>query len=179
MAGVMGDINNNLMGLQQLAIGRQQIQQNEELAANNKAATENLRKYYASEQAGNPDYSSLQEAFLRSPDLSQRMLQGAGITDKRKGQDAASYAIEAYGAIDDPELFVDLTQKRIQYLQSQGRDASQSIGALEAYMGGKKEQVKNGTKLLLASLTNQGYLDKDVYSDLTGMGGSAAGQEFA
>jgi len=168
MAGVMGDINNNLMGLQQLAMGRQQIQQNEELASNNKVATENLRKYYASEQAGNPDYSALQEAFLRSPDLSQRMLQGSGITDKRKGQDAASYAIEAYGAIDDPERFVDLTQKRIQYLQDQGRDASQSIGALEAYMSGKKEQVRNGTKLLLASLTNQGHVDKDVYSSLAG-----------
>lgn len=168
MAGVMGDINNNLMGLQQLAAGRQQIQQNQELAANNKLATENLRKYYSSEQAGNPDFAALQEAFLLSPDMSQRMLQGAGITDKRKGQDAASYAIEAYGAIDDPERFVDLTQKRIQYLQAQGRDASQSIGALEAYMGGKKEQVKNGTKLLLASLTNQGYLDKDVYGQLAG-----------
>ena len=168
MAGLIGDINNNLMGLQQLAMGRQQIQQNQELAANNKLATENLRKYYSSEQSGNPDFAALQEAFLLSPDMSQRMLQGAGITDKRKGQDAASYAIEAYGAIDDPERFVDLTQKRIQYLQAQGRDASQSIGALEAYMGGKKEQVKNGTKLLLASLTNQGYLDKDVYGQLAG-----------
>jgi hypothetical protein len=123
MAGIMGDVTNNLLGLQQLAAGRQQMEQNNAIAENNKLASESLRKYYQSAQLGTPDNSALNEAFLRSPDLAKKMLEGVGISDKRRGQDAASYALSAYQNIDNPAAFVDLTKSRIDYLKSQGRDA--------------------------------------------------------
>lgn len=178
MAGVVGEINNNLLGLQQLAVGRQQLEQNSAASENNRIASESLRKYYASEQAGAPDTEALNEAFLRSPELAGRMLQGAGITDKRKGQDAADYALKAYQSIDNPQEFVDLTANRINYLQKTGRDASHTIKALEAYQSGQKEEVRKGTKLLLSSLANQGFVDKDIYSQVVGvnLGGSSTGR---
>jgi hypothetical protein len=173
MAGVFGNITNNLMGMQQLAAGQQAMQQNQDTIDNNRIAAESLRKYNISAQNGAPDDAALQEAFLRSPDLSQRMLQGAGIVDKRKGQEAADYAMKAYQFIDNPDDFLKVTQNRIDYLQSQGRDATQTIGARDAYLAGKKDEVKKGTALLGASLANQGYLDKDIYGQVFGVGDQA------
>jgi len=169
MAGSLGGITNNLLGLQQLAQGRQEMQRNQEMADNSRIASENLRKYYASEQAGTPDHGALQEAFLRSPDLSAKMLQGAGISDKRRGQEAADYALNAYQNIDNPDKFVELTKNRINYLQSQGRDAKESTQVLEKYLSGDKESVRKGTAILGSALANQGYLDKDIYSQVFGV----------
>jgi hypothetical protein len=169
MAGIMGDVTNNLLGLQQLAAGRQQMEQNNAIAENNKLASESLRKYYQSAQLGTPDNSALNEAFLRSPDLAKKMLEGVGISDKRRGQDAASYALSAYQNIDNPAAFVDLTKSRIDYLKSQGRDAKESEAVLQKYLSGDKESVRSGTKILASSLANQGYLDKDLYAQVFGI----------
>ena len=177
MAGILGDINQNLIGLQTLARGRQEIEQNQRRVDDDRIASENLRKYQQSAQQGIPDNEALSEAVLRSPQLSGNFLKAVGIVDARRGQDAADYALAAYQNIDNPDEFVRLTQNRIKYLQQQGRDPSESVRVLESYMAGDKEAVRQGTKVLAASLASQGYLDKDIYSSTFGTGaGGKIGQ---
>lgn len=173
MAGVLGDINQNLMGLQALAAGRQEIEQNRKQIEDQRIASESLREYQRTAQEGNPNFEALSEATLRSPQLASQFLQSVGIADDRRGQDAANYALSAYQNIDNPDEFVRLTQNRINYLQQQGRDPSESVKVLEAYLAGDKENVRKGTKVLAASLANQGYLDKDIYASTFGAGGAA------
>lgn len=171
MAGIVGGINQNLMGLQALAAGRQELDQNKKNLEDQRIAAESLREYQRTAQEGNPNYDALSEAALRSPQLASNFLQSVGIADARRGQDAANYAIGAYQNIDKPEEFVRLTQNRINYLQQQGRDPSESVKVLEKYMAGDVETVRKGTKILAASLANQGYLDKDIYASTFGAGG--------
>jgi ribosomal protein S16 len=168
MAGVFGEINQNLMGLQALAAGRQEIEQNRKQIEDQRIASESLREYQRTAQEGNPNFEALSEAALRSPQLASNFLQSVGIADARRGQDAANYALSAYQNIDNPDEFVRLTQNRINYLQQQGRDPSESVKVLEAYLSGDKENVRKGTKVLAASLANQGYLDKDIYASTFG-----------
>lgn len=174
MAGILPEVTNNLLGLQALAQGRQQLEERQMQMQNQKEASESLRRYYASESTGRPDYDALNDAFLKSPDLAGKMLQGAGIVDARRGRAAADYAVQAYGSIDNPEQFVRLTQDRIKYLRENGRDPSNSEQVLQEYLTGDREKVRQGTKMLAASLTNQGYLQKDVYDSVFGMGGMTA-----
>lgn len=171
MAGVLGEINQNLLGLQALARGRQDMDAERKQLEDQRIASESLREYQRTAQEGNPNYEALSEAALRSPQLASNFLQSVGIADARRGQDAANYALSAYQNIDNPEEFVRLTQNRINYLQQQGRDPSESVRVLEKYMSGDVESVRKGTKILAASLANQGYLDKDIYASTFGAGG--------
>lgn len=72
MAGVFGEINQNLMGLQALAAGRQEIEQSRKQIEDQRIASESLREYQRTAQEGNPNYEALSEAALRSPQLARR-----------------------------------------------------------------------------------------------------------
>lgn len=168
---VVGDITQNLMGLQALAAGRQELEQREQQASSNRIAQENLRKYQLSSQEGKPDYEALNEAIINSPELSQNVLAGLGIREKRQGLEAADFAVKAASMFNNRPQLMQLVKNRIDYLQSQGRDPKDTIEFAEAYITGDTEGAKNGLKASAAALANQGYLDKDIYSSTFGVGG--------
>ena len=60
---VVGEVTNNLLGLQQLAAGRQSMEAQARQAEDNRIASESLRKYQSSLQSGAPDYEALNEAL--------------------------------------------------------------------------------------------------------------------
>ena len=178
MAGVVGEINNNLLGLQALARGREELMQQRDQITKDQQASELLRRFNASQSSGAPDYEAINQAMTLSPQISSRFLGSVGITDAMRGRDAADYAVRAYGAIDNPDEFMSLTQQRIDNLRAQGRDSSHSEKALQAYLNGDKEKVRQGTKMLAASLAGQGYLDKGVFNSVFGMGGSGSNNDL-
>lgn len=169
MAGIIGDVNNNLLGLQQLAQGRQQIAQQQKQASDTQEAGTYLRKFHESAQAGQPDYNSLNEAIIRSPDLAKNVLAGIGIQDKRQGTDAANFAVQAFSTLNNPEEFMTLAQNRVNYLQNSGRDPSDTIKLIDHYKSGDINEVKGALQSVGAATANQGYLDKDIYSQAFGV----------
>lgn len=171
MAGIVGDINQNLMGLQSLARGRQEIEQQEQQLQGNRIAQENLRKFQLSSQEGNPDYEALNEAIINSPELAQNVLAGLGIREKRQGLEAADFAVKAAANFDNKPQLMQLVKNRVEYLQSQGRDPKDTIEFAETYLQGDVQGAKNGLKASAAALANQGYLDKDIYASTFGVGG--------
>jgi len=171
MAGIMGDVTNNLLGLQALARGRQEMEQGSRKIEDQRIASENLRKYQQSQQSGAPDYESLNEAIIRSPELSQNVLAGLGIQEKRQGLDAADFSIKAAKVFDNKPQLMQLVKARIDYLQSQGRDPKDTIEFAETYLQGDVEGARNSLKAVSAALANQGYLDKDIYASTFGTGG--------
>lgn len=172
MAGIVGDINQNLMGLQALARGRQEIEQQEQQLQGNRIAQENLRKFQLSSQEGNPDYEALNEAIINSPELAQNVLAGLGIRERRQGIEAADFAVKAAANFDNRPQLMQLVKNRVEYLQSQGRDPKDTIEFAEAYLQGDVAGAKNGLKASAAALANQGYLDKDIYASTFGAGGA-------
>lgn len=177
MAGVLGQINNNLVGLQQLAQGRQELEQRNKLIEDERLATDYLRKFQTSSQEGNPDYASLNEAIIRSPQLSKNVLDGIGIREKRQGQDAASFISQAASVANDPNRFMQLAQARVNYLQQNGRDPSDTMQLIETYQANPGQAMKD-LQGVGAALANQGYLDKDLYSQLFGVGTTGGAKEF-
>ena len=167
MAGVVGGITNNLLGLQQLAQGRQELEQRNKLVDDERQAADYLRKFQSSSQSGEPDYDSLNEAIIRSPQLSQNVLSGIGISDKRRGQDAASFISQAASVANDPNRFMQLAQARANYLQQNGRDPADTLQLIETYKTDPKKAMKD-LQGVGAALANQGYLDKDIYGSLFG-----------
>lgn len=173
MAGIIGEVNNNLLGLQQLAQTRQDMDARKTLIEDNKIATDNLRRFHESQQSGNPDYSAFNEAVLRSPELASNVLKSIGVQESRQGRDASSFIAQAALSLDDPDRFMSLAQNRIKYLQEAGRDPKDTISLVESYAKGDKEAARRDLQSVGAALTNQGYLDKDVYSQVFGVGGDA------
>lgn len=173
MAGIVGDINQNLMGLQALARGRQEIEQQEQQLQGSRIAQENLRKFQLSSQEGNPDYDALNEAIINSPELAQNVLAGLGIREKRQGLEAADFAVKAAANFDNRPQLMQLVKNRVEYLQSQGRDPKDTIEFAETYLQGDVSGAKNALKASAAALANQGYLDKDIYASTFGAGGAA------
>lgn len=169
MAGIMGDVTNNLMGLQALARGRQDMEARSMQMESNKLAQDSLRRYQLSSQEGNPDYDALNEAIINSPELSQNVLAGLGIREKRQGVEAADFAVKAAGVFDNKPQLMQLVKARVEYLQSQGRDPKDTIEFAEAYLQGDVQGAKNGLKSSAAALANQGYLDKDIYASTFGV----------
>ncbi len=168
MAGVVGDINQNLMGLQALAQGRQELERQGQEISSNRLAQENLRKFQLSSQEGNPDYDALNEAIINSPELSQNVLAGLGIREKRQGVEAADFAVKAASTFDNKPQLMQLVKNRVEYLQSQGRDPKDTIEFAETYLTGDTAGAKNALKASAAALANQGYLDKDIYASTFG-----------
>lgn len=171
MAGIMGDVTKNLMGLQALARGRQEIEEQDRKLENNRAASESLRRFQMTSQEGNPDYEALNEAIINSPELAQNVLAGLGIKEKRQGLEAADFAVKAASTFDNKPQLMQLVKARVDYLQSQGRDPKDTIEFAETYLKGDVQGAKNGLKASAAALANQGYLDKDIYASMFGVGG--------
>lgn len=161
---IVGDITNNLMGIQSLAAGRQALDVQQKQIDDNRIASENLRKYQLSQQEGKPDYEALNEAIIRSPDLAQNVLAGIGIQEKRQGMDAADFAVKAAQVFDNRPQLMSLVKSRIDYLTSQGRDPKDTIEFAEAYLQGDVEGARNSLNSVSAALANQGYLDKALYA---------------
>lgn len=176
---VVGEITNNLLGLQQLKAGRQSMEAQSKRIEDDNLAAENLRKYQSSLQSGAPDYDAFNEAIIRSPEMAQNVLAGIGITERRQGLDAADFAVKAASVIDNKPQFMQLIKNRIDYLSSQGRDPKDTMDLGAAYLEGDIAGAKNSLKAVSAALANQGYLDKNIYGSLYGgVGSNAALQEF-
>lgn len=165
---VVGEVTNNLLGLQQLAAGRQSMQAQAKQTEDNRIAAENLRKYQSSLQSGAPDYEAFNEAIIRSPEMAQNVLAGIGITERRQGLDAADFAVKAASVIDNKPQFMQLIKNRVDYLTSQGRDPKDTMDLGVAYLEGDVEGAKNSLKAVSSALANQGYLDKSIYGSLYG-----------
>lgn len=178
MAGIFGDVNNNLLGLQQLAAGRQAMEREKKSVADNEEAAGYLRTFYQSQQSGNPDYNAFNEAVLRSPELAQNVLGSIGVQEKRQGQDAASFITEAAGSLESPERFMSIAQNRINYLQQTGRDPKDTMELVKAYQSGDMAGAKRDLQSVGAALANQGYLDKDIYAQTFGVGTGTGAKEF-
>lgn len=178
MAGIISGVTNNLLGLQQLAAGRQDLEQRQRGIEDQKLAADYLRKFQSSAQSGAPDYNSLNEAIIRSPELSQHVLSGIGIQEKRQGQDAASFIAQAAQSVNNPEQFLTLANNRANYLQQNGRDPKDTLALIQKYQSGDVEGARNDLQGVAAALTNQGYLDKDLYAQSFGVniGGHNAGR---
>jgi hypothetical protein len=170
MAGIMGDVINNRLGLQALAQGRQQIQEQEKQAVQQQEASDYLRKFYQSQKDGNPDYESLSEAVLRSPQLAQNALSAMKIDTDEKAKSAADFLIKANQFVDSPEDFMALGRSRVEEIMARGGDPSETLGMLEAYASGDVGKVKNGIRAGTAALTNRGYIDPSIYGQMSGAG---------
>ncbi len=170
MAGIMGDVINNRLGLQALAHGRQQIQEQEKQALQQQEASSYLRKFYQSQKDGNPDYESLNEAVLRSPQLAQNALAAMKIDTDEKAKSAADFLIKANQFVDSPEDFMALGRSRVEEIMARGGDPSETLGMLEAYASGDVAKVKNGIRAGTAALTNRGYIDPSIYGQMSGAG---------
>jgi hypothetical protein len=177
MAGIMGDVINNRLGLQALAQGRQQIQEQEKQAVQQQEASSYLRKFYQSQKDGNPDYESLNEAVLRSPQLAQNALSAMKIDTDEKAKSAADFSIKAASLIDSPEDFMALGRARIEEIMARGGDPKDTLGMMEAYTSGDVERVKSGLRGGMAALVNRGYIDPGVYSSLHGQQGMTPYQQ--
>lgn len=168
MAGIMGDVTNNLLGLQQLAQGRQELEQRNKSIENNRIASEKLRTFQQSQASGNPDYEAFNEAVLLSPELSKNVLAGIGVQEKRQGLDAADFAVKAASVIDNRPEFMNLVKQRIERIQARGGDPKDTIALAESYLQGDVEGARSSLKAVSAALANQGYLDKDLYAQAYG-----------
>jgi len=173
MANITGGITNNLLGLQQLAQGRQELEQRNKSIENNRIASEKLRTFQQSQASGNPDYEAFNEAVLLSPELSKNVLAGIGVQEKRQGLDAADFAVKAASVIDNRPEFMNLVKQRIERIQARGGDPKDTIALAESYLQGDVEGARNSIKAVSAALANQGYLDKDVWADVFGVGGAS------
>jgi hypothetical protein len=159
----------NMQGLQALAAQRDQNKQNAEAYANSNIAKEALQKYQKSLQDGNEDVNALNTAVLNNPQMAQNVLNSVGIVQKHQGQDAANFALSAYGAIDNKDKFLNLLHNRVQYLSANNRDPSDTLALGEQYASGDVEGAKRNLQTLSSALTNQGYLDKDLYAQTFGI----------
>ena len=163
MAGILGQSINVAQGLQGLALGRMQEQQMQQEQEKSRVAGEALKRYQDTAASGAPDMGALNVAILNSPDMAMRFQQATGIQDRIQKQDAAQFAINAAKVLDSPDEFRRLAQERIARIQSRGGNPEQTVGMLQAYEQGNKDQVKNGLTGVAASLVATGDLKSDAY----------------
>jgi len=163
MAGILGQSINVAQGLQGLALGRMQEQQMQQEQEKSRLAGEALKRYQDTSASGAPDMGALNVAILNSPDMAMKFQQATGLQDRIQKQDAAQFAINAAKVIDSPDEFRRLAQERIARIQARGGNPEQTVGMLQAYEHGNKDQVKNGLTGVAASLVATGDLKPDAY----------------
>lgn len=140
MAGLLPQIIANAQGLQGLAAGRQQMeqqkavfgQQQEQLAKTNEAG-DYLRKFYASQQSGQPDYNALNEAILRDSRLADNVLKGVGMQQAQQYEQAAADVSELLALKDNPEMFKQRLAKRANDILARGGDPADTIALAAQY----------------------------------------------
>jgi len=163
MAGILGQSINVAQGLQGLALGRMQEQQMQQEQEKNRLAGEALKRYQDTSASGAPDMGALNVAILNSPDMALKFQQATGLQDRIQKQDAAQFAINAAKVIDNPDEFRRLARERIARIQARGGNPEQTVGMLQAYEQGNKDQVKNGLTGVAASLVATGDLKPGAY----------------
>jgi hypothetical protein len=168
MAGIMGDVIQNRLGLQALAQGRQQVQMQQDQMQKQQEASDYLRAFRKSQQEGRPDYEALNEAVLRSPELAQNALSAMKIDTDDKARSAADFVIKAQQLVDSPQDFMALGRARVEEIINRGGDPSETLGMLEAYNAGNIDQVRGGLRAGSAALTNQGYIDPSIHNSMFG-----------
>jgi hypothetical protein len=144
-----------------------QIQQAGEQRGRDTEARQLLDTYSQSLQTGTPDFGALQSALLKSPQLASQGLQGIGVVNQLQGREAANYLLPAVQAIrgGNIPLAQQLTQQRIQQLQSQGRDASDSQQIL-SLLQTDPQAAQNELLTAGAALGGAGQLGADQLNQL-------------
>lgn len=159
------DMLQNLGGFQSLAANAQRMQQAEQQQMQTKEASDLLRTFYKSQQDGKPDYNSLNEAILRSPELAQNVLSGIGIQDKQKQQQntmqqqqAASDVVTLYQSLGNKDLFNSAAAKRVNEIMSRGGDPKDTLELVKIYNEQGPESAAMALKQVGAAMINQGYI---------------------
>lgn len=152
----------NLGGFQSLAANAQQMQQREELAANNRKASELLRSFYQGQQAGKPDYNTLNEAILLSPELSQNVLNGIGLQDKQRQQKAASDVVTLYQSLGNKDAFNRAAAVRVDEIMASGGDPKDTLELVRVYNEQGPEAAAMSLKQVGAALVNQGFIKPEM-----------------
>lgn len=172
------DMLQNLGGFQSLAANAQRMQQAEQQQMQTKEASDLLRTFYKSQQDGKPDYSALNEAILRSPELAQNVLSGIGLQDKQKQQQetaqqqqAASDVVSLYQSLGNKDLFNSTAAKRVNAIMARGGDPKDTLELVRIYNEQGPEAAAMSLKQVGAAMINQGYIKQP---ELVGFG---AGQE--
>lgn len=159
----------NLGGFQSLAANAQRMQQAEQQQTATKEASDFLRKFYQSQQEGKPDYNSLNEAILRSPDLAQNVLSGIGLQDKQRQQKAASDVVTLYQSLGNKDAFNRAAAVRVNEIMQSGGDPKDTLELVRVYNEQGPEAAAMSLKQVGAALVNQGF----VKPELVGFGGGA------
>ena len=132
-------------------------------------ASDYLRKYKASVDAGTPDTDSLNEAILRSPELSQSVLSGIGLVDKQRQQKGASDIVELYAATDNPEMFNRVAARRVNDIMASGGDPKDTLSLVKTFNEQGAEAARAAIRPIGAAMVNQGL----VKGELLGFGSGA------
>ena len=168
--GVAG-LQNIQANQQEMQIRQEEMQRQQKKQADEAKAAEYLAQYQASEQAGTPDFTSLNKAILLSPTASQNVLTGIGIQDNRQKTQAASDVVSLYAAADSPEKFKQLIANRIQTVRDRGGDPKDSIELANIYETQGAEAARKSLQMVGAALANEGF----VKADMIGLGGEQNG----
>lgn len=148
----------NLGGFQSLAANAQQMQQVEQQQTATKEASDLLRTFYKSQQEGKPDYNSLNEAILRSPELAQSVLNGIGLQENQQKQQAASDVVTLYQSLNDPQSFGRAMATRINGILERGGDPKDSLELTKIYNEQGPEAARRALQQVGAAFINQGYI---------------------
>ena len=159
----------NLGGFQSLAANAQRMQQVEQQQTATKEASDLLRTFYKSQQEGKPDYNSLNEAILRSPDLAQNVLSGIGLQDKQRQQKAASDVVTLYQSLGNKDAFNRAAAVRVNDIMASGGDPKDTLELVRVYNERGPEAAAMSLKQVGAALVNQGL----IRPELVGFGGGA------
>ncbi len=152
------DMLQTLGGFQSLAANAQQMQRQDEQRSNTRKASDFLRKYQQSVQSGAPDNNSLNEAILLSPELSQNVLNGIGLQDKRAQQQAATDVVTLYQSVGDPQAFGRAMATRINGILERGGDPKDSIALTKIYNEQGPEAARQAIQQVGAAMAAQGII---------------------
>lgn len=152
----------NLGGFQNLAANAQQRQQRQQQQTQTKEASDLLRTFYKSQQDGKPDYNSLNEAILRSPDLAQNVLSGIGLQDKQRQQKAASDVVTLYQSLGNKDSFNRNAAVRVNEIMSAGGDPKDTLELVRVYNEQGPEAAAMSLKQVGAALVNQGLIKPEL-----------------
>lgn len=158
----LSEILQNLRGFQGLAQNAQAMQQQDELMANNRKASELLKSFYQGNKEGKPNYDLLNEAILLSPEMSQNVLNGIGLQDKRAQQQAATDVVSLYQSVGDPQAFGSVMAKRINGILERGGDPSDSIALTKIYNEQGPEAARRSLQQVGAAMVNQGLVKPEL-----------------
>ena len=156
------DMLQDLGGFQNLASNAQRMQQVEQQQTATKEASDLLRTFYKSQQDGKPDYNSLNEAILRSPELSQNVLSGIGLQDKQRQQKAATDVVTLYQSLGSKDAFNRNAAVRVNEIMQSGGDPKDTLELVRVYNEQGPEAAAMSLKQVGAALVNQGFIKPEL-----------------